>query len=303
MTVRHFLTLMDIGRDELHTLIHRGIEIKQAMQAGQVYEPLQSRTLAMIFDKSSTRTRISFEVAMTQFGGNAIFLSPGSTQLGRGEPVEDTARVISRMVDAVVIRTSSHSMVETFAAHSEIPVINGLTDSFHPCQLLADVQTYVELRGDINGRRVAWVGDGNNMCHSWINAARQFQFELSIATPHQYRPDATLMDMAGDVVTLNDDPDVAVRDADIVVTDTWASMGQENEKERRSEVFRRFRVNQRLMQQAKSDALFMHCLPAYRDHEVAAEVIDGPQSVVWAQAENRLHAQKALLEFLLLPQR
>jgi ornithine carbamoyltransferase len=303
MTVRHFLTLMDLGRDELHALIYRGIEIKQAMQAGQVYQPLQNRTLAMIFDKSSTRTRISFEVAMTQFGGSAIFLSPGSTQLGRGEPVEDTARVMSRMVDAVVIRTSSHSMVETFAAHSEIPVINGLTDSFHPCQLLADVQTYLELRGDINGRRVAWVGDGNNMCHSWINAARQFQFELAIATPHQYRPDATRMDMAGDVVTLSDDPEVAVRDADIVVTDTWASMGQESEKERRSEAFRRFRVTQRLMQQAKSDALFMHCLPAYRDHEVTAEVIDGPQSVVWAQAENRLHAQKALLELLLLAQR
>ncbi len=303
MTVRHFLTLMDLDRDELTALIRRGMEVKQAMQAGQVYQPLQSRTLAMIFDKSSTRTRISFEVAMTQFGGNAIFLSPGSTQLGRGEPVEDTARVMSRMVDAVVIRTSSHSMVETFATHSEIPVINGLTDRFHPCQLLADVQTYAELRGDIDGRRVAWVGDGNNMCHSWINAARQFQFELSIATPHEYRPDAQLVDMAGDAVTLGDDPEVAVRDADIVVTDTWASMGQETEKERRSQAFGRFRVNQRLMEQAKSDALFMHCLPAYRDHEVTAEVIDGPQSAVWAQAENRLHAQKALLEFLLLPQR
>lgn len=303
MTVRHFLTLMDLGRDELRDLVHRGIGVKQAMQAGDVYQPLQSRTLAMIFDKSSTRTRISFDVAMTQFGGNAIFLSPGSTQLGRGEPVEDTARVMSRMVDAVVIRTSSHSMVETFAAHSKIPVINGLTDRFHPCQLLADVQTYVELRGDIYGRRVAWVGDGNNMCHSWINAARQFQFELSIATPHQYRPDAALVDMAADVVTLTDDPEAAVRDADVVVTDTWASMGQESEMEHRSAAFRPFRVDQRLMRQAKPDALFMHCLPAYRDHEVAAEVIDGPQSVVWAQAENRLHAQKALLEFLLLPRR
>lgn len=301
MTVRHFLSLMDLGRDELRALIHRSIEIKQATQAGQVYQPLQSRTLAMIFDKSSTRTRISFAVAMTQFGGAAIFLSPGSTQLGRGEPIEDTARVMSRMVDAVVIRTSSHSMVETFAAHSEIPVINGLTDRFHPCQLLADIQTFVELRGDVDGRRVAWVGDGNNMCHSWINAARQFQFELAIATPQHYRPDATLVNMAGDVVTLTGDPEVAVRDADIVVTDTWASMGQESEKERRSAAFRPFRVDQRLMQKAKSDALFMHCLPAYRDDEVTAEVIDGPQSAVWAQAENRLHAQKALLEFLLLP--
>ncbi len=300
MTVRHFLTLLDLSGDELRTLIRRGIEIKQAMKSGQAYQPLQSRTLAMIFDKSSTRTRISFEVAMTQFGGNAIFLSPGSTQLGRGEPIEDTARVMSSMVDGVVIRTSSHAMVETFAAHSEIPVINGLTDRFHPCQLLADVQTVVELRGDIKGSRVAWVGDGNNMCHSWINAARQFQFELSIATPHQYRPDATVVDMAGDVVALTDDPEVAVRDVDIVVTDTWASMGQESEKERRTADFSPFRVDRRLMQKAKRDALFMHCLPAYRNHEVTAEVIDGPQSVVWAQAENRLHAQKALLEFLLL---
>ncbi len=303
MTVRHFLSLLDLGADELRALIHRGVEIKQAMRAGQAYHPLSNRTLAMIFDKSSTRTRISFEVAMTQFGGNAIFLSPGSTQLGRGEPIEDTARVMSGMVDAVVIRTSSHSMVETFAAHAQIPVINGLTDRFHPCQLLADVQTYFELRGDIRGRRVAWVGDGNNVCHSWINAARRFDFVLTVATPNGYRPDASLVDTAGDAVTLTDDPLTAAQDADIVVTDTWASMGQESEKERRSAVFEPYRVDAQLMRRAASDAVFMHCLPAYRGHEVTADVIDGPQSVVWAQAENRLHAQKALLEFLLVAQK
>ena len=303
MTVQHFLTLMDLNPNDLRTIIDRAIEIKKVLQAGQVYRPLQSRTLALLFDKSSTRTRLSFEVAMTQFGGSAIFLAPGSTQLGRGEPIEDTARVMSRLVDAVVIRTASHSMVEKFAEHAHIPVINGLTDLFHPCQLLADIQTYIELRGEIKGRRIAWVGDGNNMCHSWINAARQFQFHLGIATPPQYRPRPEIVDKATEVVELFDDPSMAVRDADIVVTDTWASMGQENEKDQRTVAFRDFRVDSRLMKMASSDALFMHCLPAYRDHEVTAEVIDGPQSVVWDQAENRLHAQKALLEFLFLPRR
>ncbi len=299
MSPRHFLTLMDLSPEELDGLIRRAVVLKQEHLAGRVSEPLRNKTLAMIFDKSSTRTRVSFEAAMTQFGGNAIFLSPGSTQLGRGEPIEDTARVLSRMVDAVVIRTASHAMVETFARHSRVPVINGLTDSYHPCQLLADIETYHELRGEIAGRCVGWIGDGNNMCHSWMNAARQFGFELRIATPPEYRPDQALMEQTRAHVSWTQDPRVAATDADIVVTDTWASMGQEDEKEKRVRAFAGFRVDDSIMALARPDAVFMHCLPAYRGYEVSAEVLDGPRSVVWEQAENRLHAQKALLEFLL----
>lgn len=290
---------MDLSPEELDGLIRRAVVLKQEHLAGRVSEPLRNKTLAMIFDKSSTRTRVSFEAAMTQFGGNAIFLSPGSTQLGRGEPIEDTARVLSRMVDAVVIRTASHAMVETFARHSRVPVINGLTDSYHPCQLLADIETYHELRGEIAGRCVGWIGDGNNMCHSWMNAARQFGFELRIATPPEYRPDQALMEQTRAHVSWTQDPRVAATDADIVVTDTWASMGQEDEKEKRVRAFAGFRVDDSIMALARPDAVFMHCLPAYRGYEVSAEVLDGPRSVVWEQAENRLHAQKALLEFLL----
>ena len=299
MKIRHFLTLMDLEPKELDGLVNRAIELKAGQRRGEIYEPLRNRSLAMIFDKSSTRTRVSFEGAMTQFGGNAMFLSPGSTQLGRGEPIEDTARVMSRMVDAVVIRTSSHETVERFAGHATVPVINGLTDSFHPCQLLADIQTYRETRGDIRGRRVAWVGDGNNMCHSWMNAARQFGFELAIATPPAYGPDAALLKDCGDVVKATADPGTAVEGADVVVTDTWASMGQEDEASQRRQAFTGFCVDSALMARAKPKAVFMHCLPAYRGHEDTAEVLEGPQSVVWEQAENRLHAQKALLEFLL----
>ena len=299
MKIRHFLTLMDLEPQELEGLVDRAIELKTGQRRGEIYEPLRNRSLALIFDKSSTRTRISFEVAMTQFGGNTMFLSPGSTQLGRGEPIEDTARVMSRMVDAVVIRTSSHEMVERFAEHATVPVINGLTDSFHPCQLLADIQTYRETRGDIRGRRVAWVGDGNNMCHSWMNAARQFGFELAIATPPAYGPDTALLEDCGDVVEVAADAGAAVEGADVVVTDTWASMGQEDEMSQRRQAFAAFCVDSALMARAEPEAIFMHCLPAYRGHEVTAEVLEGPQSVVWEQAENRLHAQKALLEFLL----
>ena len=299
MAARHFLTLMDLSAAELHALVRRSTELKAAASAGEINAILRNKTLALLFDKSSTRTRVSFETAMIQCSGSAIFLAPGSTQLGRGEPVEDTARVISRMVDAVVIRTSRHSMIETFAAHSRVPVINGLTDAFHPCQLLADVQTFTEKRGEICGRKVAWIGDGNNMCHSWMNAARQFDFHLLVATPTEYRPDAGLLAATGDRVLWSDDPRAAARDADVVVTDTWASMGQEDEKEQRARAFAGFRVDAELMACAKRDAIFMHCLPAYRGHEVTAEVLEGPQSVVWDQAENRLHAQKALLEFLL----
>jgi ornithine carbamoyltransferase len=254
----------------------------------------------MIFDKSSTRTRLSFEVAMTQFGGSAVYLAPGTTQLGRGELVEDTARVISRMADAVVIRTASHGMVETFARYSRVPVINGLTDDYHPCQLLADMQTFKEHRGPIRGRRVAWLGDGNNMCNSWINAAWAFGFELRIATPEAHRPDRAVMDSAQGCATWNEDAVAVARGADLVVTDTWASMGQEEEKEGRVKAFDAYRVDGEMMALAAPDALFMHCLPAYRGYEVSEDVLEGTHSVVWDQAENRLHAQKALLEFLMV---
>ncbi len=299
MTVRHFLSLTDVSGSELAGLVNRAIELKRARHGNERYEPMRGKTLAMLFDKSSTRTRVSFEVAMNQFGGSAIFLSPASTQLGRGEPVEDTARVMGRMVDAVVIRTYSHSMVETFAAHSDVPVINGLTDRFHPCQLLADIQTFQERLGSIAGRRVAWVGDGNNVCHSWINAARLCEFELHVATPPNYRPAADIVRSAGAFVCLTDDPVAAVTDADAVVTDTWASMGQEDEKDHRLASFAGYRVDTELMDRARPEAIFMHCLPAYREHEVTTEVLESDRSVVWDQAENRLHAQKALLEFLL----
>lgn len=301
MNARHFLTLRDMAPAELEALIERAVVLKKEHKDGGRYEPLRNRTLAMIFDKSSTRTRLSFEVAMTQFGGNAVYLSPGTTQLGRGELVEDTARVMSRMADAVVIRTVSQEMVKTFAAYSSVPVINGLTDDFHPCQLLADVQTYVEHRGPIRGRRVAWIGDGNNMCNSWINAACSFGFELGIATPPDYRPRGEIMESGGERVSWHADPNLVVEGADLVVTDTWASMGQEDEKARRARAFESYRVDRRIMELAAADAVFMHCLPAYRGYEVSEEVLEGTQSVVWDQAENRLHAQKALLEFLMVP--
>jgi ornithine carbamoyltransferase len=236
---------------------------------------------------------------MAQLGGSALFLSPRDTHLDRGEPVEDTARVMSRMVDVIVIRANSHKTVERFAAHSRAPVINALTDVHYPCQLLADIQTYVEQRGDISGRTVAWVGDGNNVCHSWMQAARQFEFELRVARPVGYGPDEAILKECRAHVTVTDDPRAAVKDADIVVTDTWASMGQESEKADRLKAFKDFQVDVALMKRAKKNALFMHCLPAYRGHEVSAEVLDGPQSVVWDEAENRMHAQKALLELLL----
>ncbi len=255
--------------------------------------------LGMIFEKSSTRTRVSFEAGMSQLGGAALFLSPRDTQLGRGEPIEDTARVMSRMVDCVMIRTFEHEKVERFAEHSSVPVINGLTDRFHPCQLLADMQTWFEHRGDIAGKTVVWVGDGNNMCHSYINAARLLDFKLRIACPEGYDPEPELLAAAADRCEVFRDPMAAATDADLVVTDVWASMGQEEEEARRRRDFADFQVTPTLMAQAHKQALFMHCLPAHRGDEVAAEVIDAPDSVVWDEAENRLHAQKALLEYLL----
>ncbi len=296
---RHLLSLLDFSPQELRGLIKRAGELKEMQRAGELFEPLKNRTLGMIFEKSSTRTRVSFEAGMTQLGGHAIFLSPRDTQLGRGEPIEDSARVLSRMVDCVMIRTFAQETLELFAAHSRVPVINALTDRFHPCQLLADMQTYFEHRGDIAGRKVAWIGDGNNMCHSYINAARQFGFELNIACPQGYEPDADIIEPASDRCQIVSDPMAAAEGADLVVTDVWASMGQEEEQMRRKAAFTEYQVTARLMAQAAPDALFMHCLPAHRGEEVAAEVIDRPDSVVWEEAENRLHSQKALLEMLL----
>jgi ornithine carbamoyltransferase len=299
MTTRHFLTMLDLTPEELAGVIQRAIELKAMLREGTLHESLKNRVLAMVFEKSSTRTRMSFEAGMAQLGGQAIFLSPRDTQLGRGEPIEDSARVLSRMADVIMIRTFEHEKIQRFAEYSRVPVINALTDMYHPCQLLADVQTYVEQRGDIRGRSVAWIGDGNNMCHSYINAARQFGFNLRIAAPAGYLPDAGILAAAGERASLVDSPQAAAESADVVVTDVWASMGQEAEQAAREKAFAGYQVDTDLMALAAPDALFMHCLPAHRGEEVAADVIDGAQSVVWDEAENRLHAQKALLEFLL----
>lgn len=297
MAIKHFTSLLDLTSSELRDLIQRAIRLKRHRDPD--FQPLKGRVLAMIFEKSSTRTRLSFETGMVQFGGHAIFLSPRDTQLGRGEPLEDSARVISSMVDCIMLRTHEHSTVTTFAQHSSVPIINGLTDLLHPCQLLADMQTYFEERGDIAGKTVTWIGDGNNMCHSYINAARQFDFRLHIACPPDYQPNAGIVAPAGERVHFFADPLAAARGADLVVTDVWASMGQEQEQQKREQAFHGFQVNAEVMRVADPDALFMHCLPAHRGEEVTAEVIDGPQSVVFQEAENRLHAQKALLEFLM----
>lgn len=299
VSVSHFLTLLDLKPATLHALVARAIELKKMRTRGERVTPLAGKVAALIFEKSSTRTRVSFQSGIAQLGGTSMFLSPRDLQLGRGEPVADTARVISGMVDAIVIRANLHATVEEFAHHSAVPIVNALTDRFHPCQLLADIQTFVEHRGAITGCTAAWVGDGNNVCHSWMNAAEQFGFQLRVATPRGYEPDASLTQARTACVTVINDARAAVAGADIVVTDTWASMGQEDEKAKRQRDFADYAVNTALMRLAARDALFMHCLPAYRGQEVSAEVIDGPQSVVWDEAENRLHAQKALLEALL----
>ena len=299
MPARHFLTLKDLASQELEQLVLRAIELKKQVSSGQ-YDPILSgKVLAMVFEKSSTRTRVSFEAAMSQTGGHAIFLSPDDTQLGRGEPIEDTARVLSRMVDAIMIRTFEHEKLLRLAKYASVPVINGLSDSFHPCQLLADMQTYYEYRGSIKGKTVTWLGDGNNMCHSYINAASLFGFRLNIACPDEYRPDTQLVTFSDDDVLITDDPVKAVKNADLVVTDVWASMGQESESATRNSIFKPYQVDAKMMKLANRDALFMHCLPAHRGEEVTAEVLESDQSVVWEEAGNRLHSQKALLEFLL----
>ena len=297
---RHFLTLLDLNPSELNWIIQRAIELKKIRTLKTPYEPFRNLVLGMIFEKSSTRTRVSFEAGMAQLGGQAIFLSSNDTQLGRGEPITDSARVISSMVDIVMIRTFSHTQVEEFAAHSKVPVINALTDDYHPCQLLADVQTFVEYRGSIKGKTVTWIGDGNNMCHSFINAARQFDFKLNIACPDGYLPNKQLMAVNADRVQLIQDPKKAVIGSHLIVTDTWASMGQEDEKKARAASFENYQVNPALMNLADPEALFMHCLPAYRGLEISHDMFNDPRSVVFDEAENRLHAQKALMEFLLL---
>jgi len=298
---RHFLTLGDLDRSELDALLARAAELKQAFKQKRLKRSCPGRVLAMVFEKSSTRTRVSFETAMAHLGGCAIYLPANDTQLQRGEPVEDTARVLSNMVDGVMLRTYEHEKLARFAENADVPVINGLSDSYHPCQLLADLQTFYELKGPIAGKRVAWLGDGNNMCQSYIDAARLFDFQLTIAGPAEHPPDPDLVAAAGDNVTLTREPAQAVAAADLVVTDVWMSMGQEAERAERLALFKPFQVNEALMAQAAPDAIFMHCLPAHRGEEVSAAVIDGPQSVVWEEAGNRLHSQKALLEFLLRP--
>jgi len=297
MNPRHFTSLLDLSSEEFRRLINRAIELKNNRDPD--YQPLKGQVLAMIFEKSSTRTRISFEAGMTHFGGNALFLSPRDTQLGRGEPLHDSAKVISSMVDCIMLRTDKHETVTTFARHSSVPVINGLTDQEHPCQLLADMQTYFEYRGDIKGKTVTWIGDGNNMCHSYIHAAMLLDFNLNIACPAGYQPLPEYAKAAGERVRFFNTPLEAAKNSDLCVTDVWASMGQEEEQKHREIAFKDYQISAGVMNAAHNDALFMHCLPAHRGEEVTAEVIDGPQSVIFAEAENRLHAQKALLEFLL----
>lgn len=299
MTVRHFLTLMDLSKQELHDLINRAMQLRKMQHAGEIYQPFIGRTLGMVFEKSSTRTRISFETGMGQLGGHAIFLSPRDTQLGRGEPIEDSARVISRMVDIVMIRTFEHSIVEKFAEYSQVPVINALTDEYHPCQLLADIQTFTEHRGSIAGKTVTWVGDGNNMCSSFINAAHQFDFELRITAPYGFEPNMDLVRKYPNSVTLVEDVNEAVKGAHLIATDVWASMGQEQEQNTRARRFAHYQVTRSLLDKADPEVLFMHCLPAHRGEEISFDLLDDPRAVVWDEAENRLHAQKALMEFLL----
>ncbi len=299
MHTRHFLSLSDLSLSELKALLQRAIALKQMQHQGERHTPCAGKTLAMIFEKSSTRTRVSFETGMAQLGGHALFLSSRDSQLGRGETIEDTARVISRMVDMVMIRTFSHDNLIRFADASQVPVINGLSDDHHPCQLLADLMTATEYWGDLAGRTVAYIGDGaNNMAHSWMEAARIFHFSLRIGCPEAYAPSPKMLATGGEYVTVIQDAVAAVEGADLIVTDVWTSMGQEDEAEQRRSILQPFQVNHALMAAAAPGALFMHCLPAHRGEEVSADIIDGPRSVVWDEAENRLHAQKALMEFL-----
>ena len=301
MAVRHYLQFRDFSREEYEYLFERTRWIKDMFKRYVPYQPLRDRTLAMVFEKHSTRTRVSFEAGMHQLGGTVITLMTRDTQMGRGEPIEDVARVVSRMVDIVMIRTFEQEIIERFADHSRVPVVNGLTNEYHPCQILGDLYTYLEHRGSIRGRTVAWIGDSNNVCNTWLQAAAVFGFRMHVSTPPGYELEP---DRGGAVDSTHlarfSRPQDAVRGADLVATDVWTSMGFEDEAEERKRQFAAYQVNSELMRLARPDALFMHCLPAHRGEEVDAAVIDGPQSVVWDEAENRLHTQKALIEFLLL---
>jgi ornithine carbamoyltransferase len=303
MSIRHYLQFKDLGADEYAYLLQRAAFIKAKFKAVEKYQPFADpdRTLAMIFEKASTRTRVSFEAGMYQMGGSVVHLTTGDSQLGRAEPIEDSARVISRMVDLVMIRTFEQTKIERFAAHSRVPVINGLTNEFHPCQILADIFTFIEQRGSIQGKVVAWVGDGNNMANTWLQAAEILGFKVHISTPRGYEVNPALAGITGtDCYQVFESPLDACRGADLVTTDVWTSMGYEAENEVRRAAFKQWCVDEAMMAVAKPEALFMHCLPAHRGEEVSAEVIDGPQSVVWDEAENRMHVQKALMEYLLL---
>ncbi|MGE0356810.1 MAG: ornithine carbamoyltransferase [Burkholderiales bacterium] len=299
--MRHFLQLRDFSAEEIGHLFKRTRTIKERFKNYIAYQPLADRMLALVFEKSSTRTRVSFEAGMFQLGGASIVLNMGETQLGRGEPIEDVARVVSRMVDIVMIRTYEQAIIERFAAHSRVPVINGLTNEYHPCQVLADIYTYVEQRGPIAGKTVAWIGDSNNMCNTWLQAATLLGFKLNVASPPGYELEpARVAGIGREHLELFGDPHAAATRADLVTTDVWTSMGWEAEADARKDAFAAFTVDAGMMAVAREDALFMHCLPAHRGEEVSAEVLDGAQSVVWEEAENRLHAQKALMEYLLL---
>ena len=297
--IKHFINFDDLSLKELQGIIDQAISLKKEHKSGQINDTLKNKTLAMIFDKSSTRTRVSFEAGMTQLGGQSLFLSEKDIQLGRGEPITDSAIVISSMVDAVMLRLSSHEDIIEFSKHSSKPVINALSDESHPCQILADLMTYQEMNGSIKNKKIAWIGDGCNVCQTYMQAAGIFDFELSIATPKGYEPSELFIENYKKNINYYSDPLMACENADIIVTDVWTSMGQESEKKQRELAFTGFQVDQNMMNQAKKDAIFMHCLPAYREKEVSSEVIDGNQSVVWSEAENRLHVQKSLLLYLI----
>ena len=300
---KDFLSVYDLTRKDFDRIFSHAATLKAMLKDGIIYQPLAGRTLGMIFDKSSTRTRLSFEAGMYQLGGLAIYLNSRDTQLGRGETIADTARIVSRYLDAVMIRTFAQESVEEFARHADIPVINGLTDLMHPCQIVSDLFTIVEKKGTYEGLKIAYVGDGNNVANSWIDAAAKLPFKLALACPKGYDPDARILERgkkkAPRGVSLYRDPVQAVKNADVIYTDVWASMGQEAEQEARAKVFEGYQVNRKLMQHARPDAIVMHCLPAHRGEEISAEVLDGPRSVVWDEAENRLHVQKAILEILM----
>jgi len=303
MAVRHFLTLQDFTPAELKHVLDRAVEFKAEHRQHKYIDRFRNHVLGMVFEKSSTRTRVSFEAGMAQMGGHAMFLAPKDIQLGRGEPIEDSARVMSGMVDIIMVRTFGHSRVERFAQFSSVPVINALTDDFHPCQLLADIQTFIEHRGSIQGKTVAWIGDGNNMCQTYIQAAKQFDFELRIACPQGFEPREDLLNANKDRVTIMRDSKDAARGAHLLATDVWASMGHEHEINERRRAFAGYQLNRELLSVAASDALYMHCLPAHREEEISADLMEDPHSVIWDEAENRLHSQKALVEFLLTQNR